>query len=127
MLFLNHVPDSAKNSFAEKFPGATHVTWGMEGMKDYEAGFQLDGKNMSAVFMRDGTIEKTETVIEYTEVPAKILQQFVIDFPKSIIAVAEIVETPGKEMMYEIELRHNGETEEALYSSSGKLVEKADD
>ncbi|MCW3089942.1 MAG: hypothetical protein JWP81_1011 [Ferruginibacter sp.] len=65
------VPAAVKTSFAKLFPAAS-VQWGKEGAK-YEAEFKVKGKPMSTIFDAKGTLEETETDIEKTELPSKML------------------------------------------------------
>lgn len=57
------VPATVKSSFQAKYPGATDAKWKKEtsdGKKVYEAEFKLDGKEIEAEFLEDGTFHKED-------------------------------------------------------------------
>jgi hypothetical protein len=78
----SQVPAAVKTAFAKKYP-SVKASWDKEGA-NYEANFKHDGKVMSAVIDRNGTIVETETDIPVTDLP-KAVQ----DYMKKII--------PGKD------------------------------
>jgi hypothetical protein len=61
----SQVPVAAKAAFEKKYPGLK-ASWDKEAA-NYEANFKQDGKAMSAVIDKNGTIVETETDIPVTD------------------------------------------------------------
>ncbi|WP_316823866.1 hypothetical protein [Pedobacter miscanthi] len=65
------VPAAVSAAFKKLHPAAK-VKWEME-QANYEAGFNLNGKETSEVYTPNGTLQETETEIKSTELPAAVL------------------------------------------------------
>ncbi|MEO7923372.1 MAG: PepSY-like domain-containing protein [Chitinophagaceae bacterium] len=93
-LDMSKVPAAVKSSFTRQFPGAV-AKWEKE-EELYEAGFQQDGHEMSALFEANGTLKETEIGIPPSELPAHI-KQYVKDHYKgmSIKEAAKITSSAG--------------------------------
>src|SRR6266699_5151606 len=66
----SQVPAAAKTAFEKKYPGAKG-SWDKEDA-NYEVNFKQEGKAMSAVIDKNGTIVETETDIPVTDLPKTI-------------------------------------------------------
>jgi hypothetical protein len=54
----SEVPTAVKQSFHNRYPGATNVRWEVEredGMRVYQAEFNFNGRHLKAQFAPDGT------------------------------------------------------------------------
>ena len=71
-VFAIDVPKAIADAFAKKFPAATNIKWAKENAKEYEAGFKLNGKSISANFLTDGSWVETESEINAAELPALV-------------------------------------------------------
>ena len=57
------LPPAVASAFETRYPGATDVEWELEKEDDkelYEAEFKLEGKEMEASFLADGTFVEEE-------------------------------------------------------------------
>ena len=63
----SQVPAAVKTAFQKQYPSIT-ASWDKEDA-NYEANFKQNGKAMSAVIDKNGTIVETETDIPVTDLP----------------------------------------------------------
>ena len=120
-----NAPESAKKGFAEKFPKATHVSWGKESGTEWEAEFEMDGIEYSANFLEDGTWVETEHEVNEKELPEKVWN--VLDKQFNGYRIDEIEYMENREGSgYEIELEKD---EELLIfiNSDGELISRESD
>jgi uncharacterized membrane protein YkoI len=116
-------PEKVLTAFTQKFPDAKSVKWDKENDTEWEAEFNLNGKEFSANFSTDGTWKETEHEIETSAIPANVKKTLGSEFAGFKIEGSEISETAGGSV-YEIKLE-KGETEmEVTISPDGKLVKK---
>ena len=117
----SQVPASAKTAFQKKYPGVKG-SWDKEG-DNYEVNFKQDGKAMSAVIDKNGTIVETETDIPVTDLPVAAR-----DYVKSHYAgvkvkeAAKIVKANG-DVNYEAEVNHK----DVIFDVNGKFIKEAKD
>jgi Putative beta-lactamase-inhibitor-like, PepSY-like len=102
------VPSAVTAAFNAKFPNATHVRWGKENAKEYEAEFKVGSNAISANFSTDGTWVETESVIPISEVPAAVKDAVMAKYPGAAITLAEKTEQPGNKVLYELSFSVNG-------------------
>lgn len=115
------VPEKVTSSFIQKFPDAQNVKWEKENDKEWEAEFEMDGREYSANYNIDGTWLETEYAIK--DIPAAIQATLDSEFAGFEIEESEISETP-KGTLYEFELE-KGEVEmEVQIDSNGKVINK---
>ncbi|HEX7905453.1 MAG TPA: PepSY-like domain-containing protein [Chitinophagaceae bacterium] len=115
------VPAAVKSAFAAKYP-ATAATWEKED-GNYEVNFSKDGKTMSAVIDKKGTILETETDIAISELPAPVsayVKQHYKD--AKIKAASKIVKSNG-ETVYEALVNHT----DVLFDKNGKFLKEVKD
>jgi hypothetical protein len=112
------VPVAVKAAFAKQFAGAT-AKWEKEN-GEYEAGFKMEGKEMSALFTADGKMTESEISIKPTELPAKVLAYVKANYKdKKIKAGAKITKADGT-INYEAEI--NGV--DVMFDSDGKFLKE---
>ena len=116
------VPAAVKNAFSAKYPNATHVTWGKENAKEYEAEFKLNNTNVSANFGLTGNWVETETVIPITDLPAVVTDAIKKKYPSAVITMAEKLEMPGGKLLYEAAFKVKGKKKSLELNPDGSLA-----
>jgi hypothetical protein len=116
-------PEKVLSTFNQKFPNAKDVEWEKEDATEWEAEFNMDGKEYSANFSVNGDWKETEYEIEEADLPADIRALLDQNFSDYEIEEAEIAETAaGKSFELAIEV---GEEEfEVVIDSQGNLTKK---
>jgi len=117
------VPAPVKQAFTKKFPAATDVKYEME-KKDYEITFRDKGVEMSANFDATGKWLETETELKESGLPKEIAAAVGKNFPGFKMAEIATVETPGKGLIYEMDLRKDKEGYEVRFSPKGEILKK---
>lgn len=115
-----NIPEKVQASFDELFPLATEVEWEMEDENEWEAEFEMDGKEASACFTSEG--EWLETEYEVESLPETIETIINETYPGFEIDEIEMVESPEFNG-YEIELKKGEEEIEILVSAEGEIIE----
>jgi hypothetical protein len=117
----SQVPTATKTAFENKYPGIK-ASWDKE-EANYEANFKQNGKAMSAVIDKNGTIVETET-----DIPVADLPKAVQDYMKTHYAgikieeAAKIVKANG-DVNYEAEVHHK----DVVFDVNGKFIKEAKD
>jgi len=117
------VPTPVKQAFAKKFPAATDVKYEME-KKDYEINFKDKGVEMSANFDATGKWLETETEIKETDLPKAVSASVAKNFAGFKISEVAKTETPGKGLIYEMDLKKDNEGYEVQFSPKGDILKK---
>jgi hypothetical protein len=114
-LTTDKVPLPVKNGLTKAHPGAT-ATWEWEDA-NFEANFKENGKSVSCVLDKTGTILETETEIAQSELP-KTANTYISDHfnGKKIKEIASIRKANG-EVNYEVAVSGK----ELIFDQSGKL------
>ena len=95
----------------------------MENKKDYEANFEMNEVEQSAVFDANGNWIETETEIPVSQLPSAVSQAISKQFSGYKIKEPEMVEkATGKS--YEVELTKGKETLEVVLSPKGEVINK---
>ncbi len=115
-----NIPEEVQASFTNLFPTATEVEWEMEDENEWEAEFEMDGKEASACFTSDG--EWIETEYELESLPETIETILNETYPGFEIDEIEIVESP-EFSGYEIELKNGEEEIEIMVTTEGEILE----
>ena len=112
------VPDIVKQALKSAHPGAT-ATWEMEDA-NYEANFKEQGKEMSCLIDRQGTILETEAAIAASELPAAATTFIDQHYKgKKWKEVTRIVKASG-EVNYEVDV----EGTDVLFDGNGNHLQK---
>ncbi len=118
-----NAPVKVRDSFTKKFPKATDIKWDKENETEWEAEFDMNGKEYSANFSTNGAWKETEYGISKSDIPSVVKITLDSNFAGYEIEEAEISET-SEATVYEFELE-NGETVmEVAISPSGRVVRK---
>ena|SRR5690348_10596426 len=117
----SEIPLPVKNAFEKKYPH-TKASWDKEGV-NYEANFRQDGKAMSAVIDKNGTIVETETTIPVTDLPTTVKAYIEKHYAGvKIEEAARIVKANG-DINYEAEVRHK----DLVFDANGKFIKETRD
>ena len=117
------VPAAAKATFKAKFPTVKTNTWEKEG-SDFEAGFKMNGKTMSAVITPAGELHETETDMKAAELPAAVRATLARDYKAyKVNEAATIVKADGT-TVYEAEVAKGGKKQDVLFTADGKIAPK---
>ena len=117
-------PHAVSNAFHLKFPKAENVKWEMEDVKNYEANFQINKTEFSAVFNSLGIWQETETEIKTIELPDAVKESINKQFSGYKIKEADKVEKILSPVGYEVELKKGKEIFEIYLSADGKVLSK---
>lgn len=118
------VPASVKSGFSKKYPGAKVEKWEKEGV-DYEAEFDLNKVESSAVFDANGTFKELEQEIKTSELPKAVTDYCTKTYAGyKLSEAAKITDANGK-VMYEAEMSKGKEHFDALFDDKGNFVKKS--
>ena len=120
----SEVPTAVKQTFAKNFPKAKEVKWSKEGTSEFEAEFENSEMEQSANFDQTGKWLETETEIKKSELPKAVQAAITKEFVGYTLHEPEKVESPGKPLLYEMELKKDKVTYEVQFSADGKVVKK---
>lgn len=115
-------PSAVQTAFKKHFPTVTKVDYDKEKNGEYEAEFKLNGVEMSANFMADGTWRETETEIATTALPANITKAIATKYPNAKVVGAAKIETSDRGLLYEADLKTGMKKSEVLFDAVGNVV-----
>ncbi len=120
-LDASKVPAAVKAAFAKQFPGAT-ATWEKEDGK-YEANFNQNNDEGSALFEVNGTMTESEMEIKASELPASV-QAYVAEHykGKKIKSAAKITKADGS-----INYEANVNGKDAIFDANGNFLKEVKD
>ena len=119
------VPANVKNGFAKKYPGSKVKVWEKEGA-DFEAEFDLNKIESSAVFGADGTFKELEQEIKSTELPKTAVDYCAKNFVGyKLSEAAKITDAMGK-VMFEAEMTKGKEHFDVIFDDKGNFVKKSE-
>ncbi len=119
------VPANVKAGFEKKYPGSKVEKWEKEG-SDYEAEFDLNKVESSAVFDANGTFKELEQEIKTSELPKQVTEYCSKNYAGyKLSEAAKITDASGK-VMYEAEMSKGKEHFDALFDQNGNFVKKGD-
>ena len=94
------VPAVVKAAFAKQYPKATDVKWEKEG-GNWEVALKNNGKEMTVVLDKKGTVTETEVPIQVTELPGPAMKYIAEKYKgKPILSLDKI--TAGTKVSYEV-------------------------
>lgn len=113
-------PDAVKKSFAAKFPDVKKVKWEKED-NNWEASFEKDKKEYSALFSENGQWLETEMEIPVNELPQAVKDAINKRYPNVTITEAAIIEKADGKKAYEAEIKHNGKKVDLILDEKGNF------
>src|SRR6476661_8514659 len=117
----SQVPAVVKIAFEKKYPSAK-ASWDKEDA-NYEANFKQDGKAMSAVIDKNGTIVETETDIPVTDLPKAAQDYMKKNYPATKIEEAAKIVKANGDINYEAEVHHK----DVIFDANGKFIKEDKD
>ena len=123
-LSADKVPTAVLSAFKAKFPNATKTSWELENANEYEAGFKLNGEEVSANFDNTGKWLETETEIKVSALPAAVQAALTKDFAGFKINEASKIKSAKEGNCYEAEIEKGIETFDVLFTPDGKMLSK---
>ena len=120
----SEVPANVKQEFAKKFPGAKVEKWEKEGA-DYEAEFDLNKVESSAVFVTGGTFKELEQEIKSSELPQTAVDYCAKTFADHKLSEASKITDAAGIVMYEAEMSKGKEHFDVLFNDKGSFVKKS--
>ena len=124
-LKLKDVPPPVVAAAAKAYPHAKIREWAKEtevGKTQYEASMVDGATKRDVLFAPDGTVVSVEEMIPLAELPAAVKDAVKAKYPQGVIHTAEKI-TGGKEVQYEIGLKHAAKKEVVL-TADGKVVKE---
>jgi alpha-amylase/alpha-mannosidase (GH57 family) len=117
----SQVPAAVKTAFEKKYPSAK--ARGDKEDANYEANFKHEGKAMSAVIDKNGTIVETETDIPVTDLPKAVHDYMKKNYSGVKIEEAARIVRANGEVNYEAEVPHK----DVIFDANGKFIKEAKD
>ena len=118
------VPAKVKDSFVKKYLGAKVEKWEKEGA-DYEAEFDLNKVESSAVFDSNGNFKELEQEIKESALPKLAIDYCVKTYVGyKLSEAAKITDATGK-VMYEAEMSKGKEHFDIIFDDKGNFVKKS--
>lgn len=118
-----NTPKAVETAFQQKFPDAKKVKWEKENENEWEAEFEMNGKEYSANFLSDGTWKETEYEISLSEIPEEVMHTIDAQFPDHEVEEVELSER-ALGNVYEFELESADEEVEVEITADGSSMKK---
>ena len=116
------VPVAVKDAFTNEYTNAVDVEWEKK-KGNYEADFEIENIDHSAVFNKEGQLLKAKIDIEESALPAAITQKISEEYPDHIIDDSDKIETEGK-TLYQVELESTFRDRKVVYTTDGEEEKK---
>lgn len=117
-------PAAVTSAFKAKFPNATKTSWELENANEYEAGFKLNGEEVSANFDNTGKWLETETEIKVSALPDAVQAALTKVFSGFKIEEASKIESVKNGNCFEAEIERGEEIFDVLFTLDGKVLSK---
>ncbi|CAN5606288.1 hypothetical protein BH10BAC5_BH10BAC5_22030 [soil metagenome] len=113
------VPEAVKTAFSQKYSGASSEKWGKENASEYEVEFTMNSTKMSANFKSDGTWVETESKIDISLAPEKVINAAKDQFPKYKVTAVYKIESASNGIKYEVEMKSGKKKKEVILKEDG--------
>lgn len=113
------VPVVVKAAFEKQFPGADNVKWEKEG-SNFEAGFDLNKKENSAVFDAQGNLLEAEVEMEVSQLPTVVQTYMKEHYQGMKVKEAAVITDAGGIVTYEAEIKGK----DVLFDSKGNFIKE---
>lgn len=117
------VPSAVKEAFAKKFPGAKAEKWEKENA-EYEAEFDWEKTESSALFDATGTFKELEQEIKTSALPAGVSDYCKKNFAGWKMDEASKIEGADGKVSYEAEMEKGEEHFDAFFDEKGNFLKK---
>ncbi len=116
------VPAAVKETLLSSFPDAADIDWEQKG-DDYEADFDVNKVDYSALFNASGSLIKHKQDIPESELPDAVRAAINTDYAAYRLDDIERLEE-GQTMLYQVELDNNTKDEKLVYSADGQQAQQ---
>ena len=117
-----NIPKEVKSSFDKLYPNASEIKWGTEKHGEYKVGFEDDGKYVSVVFHKSGTIKEIKALLSPSELPKSIAQVIAKKYYGFYITAAyKISDNKGK-LIFRTEIAKDKVKKELKFDHNGMLL-----
>lgn len=113
----SEVPSAVTTKFTSTYPKAEHPKWEKEG-NNYEAEFEFNEVEMSALFDANGTIVETEVEIKVSELPKAVTDYMAKNVAGSKIREASKITDAAGKITYEAEANKKN----YIFDSEGTFI-----
>lgn len=113
------VPETVKAGLEKEYANPVDVEWEKK-KGNYEADFEIDNVDYSAVFNKEGQLLRVKIDIEEAALPAAITQKVTEEYPDHMIDDADKIETEGK-TFYQVELEGTFRDRNVVYTPDGEI------
>ena len=120
---VENVPQNIKNTFSQKFPSVTDVSWFIENDDERVAEFEANNKAYSMSFDKEGNWKETVSSLNFSAIPTKIRVTIRKELPGYRLEDASISETPQRKA-YQFQLVKGTEEVEIVISFDNKVLQK---
>ena len=117
-------PKEVTDAFATKFPKATDTKWEKESETEFEAVFNMDGKEYSTKFDKSGKWIETESKIEVSALPQIVKDSVAARFADYTIENAEQVESAEKGNIFELKIEKKEGSMDLVVGSNGSILKQ---
>ncbi|WP_293871161.1 hypothetical protein [Flavobacterium sp.] len=117
-----------KKAFEKDFPKITPI-WRKEfdgngnNQLSYEANFNLNDTNMTAVYSANGLFNVLQVEIKTADIPVRVSNYMAKNYPKNNIKKAAKLMTNSNKTTYEIAITINGKWVNAIFNKEGDFLE----
>ncbi|TKB97587.1 PepSY-like domain-containing protein [Pedobacter cryophilus] len=112
-----NIPAVVQNAFTKQYPTVKSVKWDKE-ETDFEASFDLNGLDNSALFDAKGNLLETETEIK--ELPKEILAYIKAKYPNQKITESAKITNAKGQVSYEAEIKGK----DLIFDSKGAFLKE---
>jgi len=120
----DEVPQTVKTAFQKTYPTVKSVKWEKEG-DAFEASFDLQKEEMSALFDAAGNLKEVETEIEVGAMPTAVRNSLTREYANYKVREAAKIVSENV-TTYEAEMKKGKESFDLIFSADGKLLKKVD-
>ena len=114
------VPQPVQAAFMKLYPAAKEVKWGKEKDK-FEAEFDLNKTDQSALFDASGNLTESEVAIKISELPKGVAEYVEKNFKSKIKEAARITDAAGT-ITYEAEVKGK----DLIFDANGNFLKIAE-
>ncbi|MCD4746973.1 MAG: PepSY-like domain-containing protein [Bacteroidales bacterium] len=116
------IPKKVEDSFIEKFPSAKKTEWKKENSRSYIATFKQNNTEIFANFDEQGNLLETNTEIDNSALPEKVINAVKKQFIDYKIIEAKKVEPYRKDIYYNVIIKKDNETIDIDYFENGAMI-----
>ncbi len=116
------IPVAVKDAFTKRYPGIK-AKWEKEG-PDFEAEFDLDKVESSAIYSSNGTFKELEQEIKLSELPKNASEYCAKNYADFKLCEAEKITDASGKVMFEAEVKKGRECIEIIFDGNGNFMKK---